>query len=174
MTLYDLITPGGANPAWWNCPIQEGIPLILTMAYRLLIFGAGLAFFIGILTAVFYYLTAYGDEAKAKKGKEALKWTVIGSLIIMFSALGVYWVTRAFIDDKGSATLTVLGDNTFVLRGLNGNDDLVQLGKGTTSTCGTPAPTEEEVVTPAKTTETKKGTVKTDDKKKIYTPSATK
>lgn len=164
MTLYDLISPGGVNPAWWNCPIQQGVPILLTIIYRLLIFGAGIGFFIGILTAVFYYLTAYGDETRAKKGKDALRWTIIGSLIFMFSYIAIYYVTAAFLDKSERAVLNVIGDNSFILRGFDTEGNLLQFGAGASSVCGdTPQnqdTTQNSSTTPNKTT-TKPGTANT-------------
>lgn len=140
-TLYDLITPGGANPAFWACPIQEGIPLILQMTYQVLIWLAGIAFFIGILTAVYYYLTAYGEEERAKKAKGALKWSVIGAVIVMLSALAVSIVASTLIAPDQQGSTTVIDDGSFVLRGYNQQNTLNQLGKGSTCQGTADAPT---------------------------------
>lgn len=39
----------------------------------------------GIVFAGFHMVTAFGDDEKHKKGKEALKWAVIGFVVALIS-----------------------------------------------------------------------------------------
>lgn len=141
-TLYDLITPGGTSPAWWQCPIQQGLPAMLNLAYQGLLFISALAFMVGILIAVFYYLTAYGDESRAKKGKESLKWSFIGAIVVIFSALIIQGVAGALISPTEKFSLSILDSKgNIALRGVSDDPAKTksQLGKNDVQ-CGTSEP----------------------------------
>jgi hypothetical protein len=84
------------------CPIQQGLPFLFNRAFIFLLWLAVAAFLIGILIAIFNYLTAYGDENKVKKGKDALKWTFIGALIVMLSAFIMQGWANALLAPRNS------------------------------------------------------------------------
>lgn len=91
-TLSDILFRYSKNPALWECPIQWGVPHILLAVRDVLLWvGAG-AFLVGITLAVFFYLTAYGSEERARRGQDTLKWTLIGSVVIMLSQLTIGWL----------------------------------------------------------------------------------
>lgn len=172
-TLYDLLTPGGVNPAFWACPIQDGVPTLLSLAKTLLILFAGVAFFIGILIAVFNYLTAYGDENKIKKGREALKWTFIGGGLVLFSAVIITWAAGAFLGKEDSASLNVLTNGGIQLQGRNSSGDTDQLGKGSNCVSETPTTKEETTNTTDVPADDKKvipANTETDTENQIYQP----
>lgn len=76
-----------SDPVLWACPIQEGIPFLLSKATYLLGLVAAIIVIFGIIFATISYLTAFGNEDKAKKGRETLKWVVIGALVIIFAQI---------------------------------------------------------------------------------------
>lgn len=149
-TLFDLFTPGGINPAWWACPIQQGIPAMLNLAKSGLLFVGGIAFFIGILVAVFNYLTAYGDDSKIKKGREALKWTFIGAIVVILSATIISAVAGLVIDNSLTSSVQVLdSEGNIQLQGQNPGGKLNTLGNN--SSCSVPS---SDTSSDSKTSET--------------------
>lgn len=114
--LSELLFPGGIPPAVWQCPLQEGIPAFLKVAQNILIWVAVAAFLIGVLLSVFYYVTAFGSEERAKKGKDTLKWTIIGAVVVMLSAFVIGAFANALLaqpvqvmDEQGNI---VINNNT--------------------------------------------------------------
>lgn len=98
-----------SDPALWKCPIQEGIPFLIDRAMVLLIIAAVILFLAGIILATFFYLTAFGNENKAKQGKETLKWTIIGALVIIFSAIAIQAVVGFFAAPGQNLNLETIG-----------------------------------------------------------------
>lgn len=97
--LTNLLSPNGVPPAVWQCPLQEGIPIFLNIAQGILIWVALAAFLIGVLLSVFYYVTAFGNEERARKGKETLKWTIIGAIVVMLSAFVIGAFANALLKE---------------------------------------------------------------------------
>jgi hypothetical protein len=118
ITLSGLIS-GAGEPALWSCPIQQGVPAFLNLAYTFLMWGAALGFFFGVLLAVYYYITAYGDESKAKKGLETFKWTFVGAAVVIISAVVVNSVV-GILTTQGNKTYTGQ-DTAIVLYDQDGN-----------------------------------------------------
>lgn len=100
LSLSSLLFP--TDPALWACPIQQGIPFFIELARNWLIFIAALAFIYGVIAATFLYLTAFGDENKAKKGKETIKWTFIGAIVFMLSGFIIHFVVSVFATDDAN------------------------------------------------------------------------
>ncbi len=129
--IYSLIFGGSGNPAWWQCPIQQGVPYLLSLVWQLLIWVAGAAFLIGVLIAVFNYLTAFGDENKAKKGREALKWTFIGAGVVMLSGVLIMTIVNTVIGEESAGYNATFSEYISLQAGKN------QLGKN--GSCDSPA-----------------------------------
>lgn len=157
LTLYKLLTPGGTNPAWWRCPIQQGIPTLLSLAKNGLLIAAGFVFLFGILITVYNYLTAYGDEGKIKKARDILKWTFIGAIVIMLSGILITTVAGSILSEKDAKNVNTLvdpngtkttniNDKGFALQGTDSQGNTVQLGNNpdecssTPSTVASPSP----------------------------------
>lgn len=113
--LTDLLSRSG-TPAWWQCPIQQGIPVLLDLAATLLLWFAGFAFLIGILISVFNYMTSFGDESKAKKGKESLKWTLIGSVVVILSSILISAISESLLAPSDGTSTNILRDNGIVIQ----------------------------------------------------------
>lgn len=101
ITLSDLLwnranNPAG-DPAFWACPIQWGIPQILSVVEDLLLYVGAAAFALGIFLSIYYYLTAYGSEDKAKRGQDTLKWTIIGAIVIILSKVVIGFTVDFFV-----------------------------------------------------------------------------
>jgi len=45
---------------------------------------------VGLILASYQYLTSFGDDAKATKAKNTIKWVVIGVVIIILSKVIIY------------------------------------------------------------------------------------
>lgn len=90
-----------SDPVLWACPIQEGIPFLLSKATYLLGLAAAILVIFGIIFAAISYMTAFGNEDRAKKGRETLKWVVIGALVIIFSQVVISAVI-GMIAERGS------------------------------------------------------------------------
>lgn len=104
-SLYQLLFGGASQPPnLWTCPLQQGLPFLLQQAEKILLLAGGLAFAVGIMLTIFYYLTAYGSEERVKKGLDTLKWTMIGAVVIIVSALVIGWVVNIFLAPTGQAT----------------------------------------------------------------------
>lgn len=95
-SLFDLLFT--VDPAFWACPVQNGIPFFIALAGNLLYLAAGAVFLYGVVMASLAYLTAFGDENKAKKGRETLQWTFIGAVVIMLIVPIINTVTGLFIE----------------------------------------------------------------------------
>lgn len=98
-----------SDPALWQCPIQQGVPFLLGWARELMILGAAILFFYGIISAVVNYLTAFGNEEKAKLGQKTLQWTVIGAIVIILSELLIQQVANMFLAPGQNTTLANVG-----------------------------------------------------------------
>lgn len=98
--LSDLLSFGGVFPPHlWACPIQEGLPVVLNFIFKVLLY-LGAAFVIGgINKTILTYFLSFGDEEKAKKAKEALRWTIIGAVIFMLSSVLVITLSRTLVDE---------------------------------------------------------------------------
>lgn len=111
VTLTELLSGRtGINPAFWDCPIQEGLPILLNTAKSILLWLAAFGFIVGINITIFTYIFAFGNEEKAKKAKDTLRWTFIGAIVVMLSAYMVAAIANALLaeseaqpvlDDKG-------------------------------------------------------------------------
>lgn len=78
------ILPGGDSSTYTLATIKNWLEkdvlnLLLTIA-------AGVAI-IMIIYGAFMYLTAYGNEEQAEKGKKTILWTVIGIIVIILADL---------------------------------------------------------------------------------------
>lgn len=95
-SLYNLLFT--VDPAFWACPVQNGIPFFISIVGNLLYLAAGAVFLYGVVMAAIAYLTAFGDESKAKKGRETLQWTFIGAVVIMLIVPIINTVSGLFIE----------------------------------------------------------------------------
>ncbi|MBI4127322.1 hypothetical protein HY463_01290 [Candidatus Peregrinibacteria bacterium] len=75
----ETLTESAANTQ--NYYLNTSIPGIINMAIGLIGIGA----FIGILIGAINMLTAYGVEDKYKKGKDLIKYSLMGFIIVIFS-----------------------------------------------------------------------------------------
>lgn len=115
VTLYNLLSGDGTYPApLWDCPIQVGLPFLLNFAYGFLIALTAFWFVAGINGVVMNYTMSFGNEEKAKKAKEILKWTLIGCAILMVSA----WIFQSFATTLTNRQQLVLAPdgNSFVIK----------------------------------------------------------
>lgn len=121
-SLSNLLSGRLNQPALWSCPLQEGIPAFLNLALDILLWGAAIAFFIGILLSVYYYMTAFGDENKASSGLKTLKFTFIGAAVVIISALVINSVIT-LLANTGNASYTKTSTGFgFVLRNQDGDE----------------------------------------------------
>jgi phosphoglycerol transferase MdoB-like AlkP superfamily enzyme len=94
-SLYSIIFP--SDPALWACPFQNGVYYYFDLIFNALYIIAAIIFVFGIVSASISYLTAFGSEEKAKKGRETLKWSFIGAVVIMLSVPLISIVTNLFL-----------------------------------------------------------------------------
>lgn len=85
-----------SDPSLWSCPIQEGLPFIFGTVSTLLLQISAIIFLAGIIISSFYYFTAFGNEDRAKQAKQSLKWTFIGGVTIILSAIVIYAIAGLF------------------------------------------------------------------------------
>lgn len=90
------------DPALWRCPIQFGIPFLLSRVTDLLLYIAALVLLFGIILSAYKHMTAFGNEDKAKQARLTLIWTVGGAFLIIFSSLLIGTVSDYFITDDKS------------------------------------------------------------------------
>ncbi len=69
---------------------------VTTFLYYMVGIVAVLAFMYG----GYLYMLSGGDETQTKKGKEVLKWAVIGVIVVLAAALIVNVVIRALVDNQ--------------------------------------------------------------------------
>ena len=77
-----ILPPGDSST--WDLP--DILVLIDNLIKIALTFGGGIAVIL-ILIGAFFYLTAFGSEEKASKGKTIILWAVIGIVIILLSKI---------------------------------------------------------------------------------------
>jgi len=84
----DTILPPG-NPE--NTKLDDLMSMITRIENIALALGGGIAV-IFILIGAFQYLTAFGNEEKANKGKTTVTWALIGVAIIILAKVVIYEV----------------------------------------------------------------------------------
>lgn len=109
-SLFDVLFP--SDPALWACPLQNGIGYYMGFVFNALFVVAAIVFFYGVMSASIAYLTAFGNEERVKKGRETLKWSFIGAIVIMLSTLIISAVTNLFLSDKNGQGLVSAPVNT--------------------------------------------------------------
>ncbi len=87
--LVELLFPFG-DPALWQCPLQQGVPVLLIWAGGLILWAAAAAFIFGIIYTALSYLTAYGSDERIKEAKKTLKWIFIGAAVILLSEVVIH------------------------------------------------------------------------------------
>lgn len=50
-----------------------------------------------IIVGAFYYLTAFGSEEKAQKGKTIIMWAIIGIIVIMLAEIAIRTIQNLLI-----------------------------------------------------------------------------
>ncbi len=95
-SLKDLFTQT-KSPALWECPIQQGVPILLEIAQKLLLWVAAFAFLIGALLAIYYFVTNFGSDDKIKKGKSTLTYIFVGAAVVMLSQSVIQGIAKTLI-----------------------------------------------------------------------------
>jgi len=80
----------------WSCAGIEDIALIIKHIIDLLLPVAGGITVIFLIWGGIQYLTAYGNEEKAQKGKTIIIWSIVGLVVIILSGLIVRWLWDIF------------------------------------------------------------------------------
>ena len=73
-----------SNPTTWTL---DTVTVLINNITKLALLLAGGVAIIFILIGAFEYLTAYGNEEKANKGKTTIMWAVIGIVVILLAEL---------------------------------------------------------------------------------------
>ena len=81
------------------------LPFIIRVV-QLMIEIAGAIAIIFLILGAFQYLTAYGNEEKAAKGKSAIIWAIIGIVVIILSEVIVRFVW-SYLSDTPFPTLGI-------------------------------------------------------------------
>lgn len=86
-TLYAAFEPiKTADPLAVNAATAPSyIPPIFEMTINIMLYVAGIVLIIAILYGGLLYITSAGDEAKATKGKQAIVYGIIGTVIVLLS-----------------------------------------------------------------------------------------
>jgi len=50
-----------------------------------------------LIIGAYFYLTAYGNEEKAQKGKTIIIWTIVGIIVILLASVIIELVSSALI-----------------------------------------------------------------------------
>lgn len=66
---------------------------LLNQGIRLLLWAAGFVAVLYIILGAYHYLTAFGNEEKAKRGKDTIFWAVIGIVVVVLAyvVIGEIW-----------------------------------------------------------------------------------
>ena len=88
-SLVQLLLGTTADPT--KLGIDDVHRFIGTAQTLLLAIAAGWAA-VGLIMAGYQYMTSFGDDAKATKAKNTMKWVVIGVIIIIISKVLIYEV----------------------------------------------------------------------------------
>lgn len=83
-----------ANPEDWSL---EHVNELIGNIERLALSLAGGVAIIFILIGAFWYLTAFGNEEKAQKGKTTLMWAIIGLVVIILAQVIISEVKNLLI-----------------------------------------------------------------------------
>lgn len=83
-----------ANPEDWSL---EHVDELIRNIERLALSLAGGVAVIFILIGAFWYLTAFGNEEKAQKGKTTLMWAIIGLVVIILAQVIISEVKNLLI-----------------------------------------------------------------------------
>lgn len=76
---------------------QSYIPKLLELTVSLMLYLAGIVLIIAILYGGILYITSAGDEAKATKGRQALTYGVIGTVIVLLSFTMIYIIRKLLV-----------------------------------------------------------------------------
>jgi len=85
-----LPTPSCGN---WSCAGIEDIARIINHIIDLLLPIAGGITVIFLIWGSIQYLTAYGNEEKAQKGKAIIIWSIVGIVVMLLSKIIVGEIT---------------------------------------------------------------------------------
>lgn len=79
-----------------NYELSDIMELIKNVRNLALEIMGGVAVIFLILGA-YFYLTAYGNEEKAQKGKTIIIWTIVGIIVILLASVIIELVSSALI-----------------------------------------------------------------------------
>ena len=89
-TISLLPTPSCGN---WSCAGIEDIARIINHIIDLLLSVAVGVVIIFLIWGAIQYLTAYGNEEKAQKGKAIIIWSIVGIVVMLLSKIIVGEIT---------------------------------------------------------------------------------
>lgn len=89
------LLPGG-DPRTWKLdpdnPGSDAVAQLIGNLVQVALTVAGGVAIVMIMVGAFQYLTAYGNEEKATKGRTTLMWAIIGVVVIILAKVIVSWI----------------------------------------------------------------------------------
>jgi hypothetical protein len=90
----------GGGKLFENAPKYCSVEALYTKFINTALFFIGIVGVIALIYGGYLYMTARGNEAQVKKGRQVLTWAIVGVIVVIAAAVIVNVVVKALVENR--------------------------------------------------------------------------